>query len=707
MELLGLIKNFRSYQVPQLEQMKKDLNLKMPVQALQFASSYYRTKAKRDPQIDELMLWDHFFAQMSSDASAIAPTELLTNDAFVAQTYADLMKKRELCHQSIKAPCGFGEALQTITEYLDRIGKHTDPTASLPLLEDRTAFSLSNAEENTLLPLGSDFRIRVLSHQTKKQETDDCIVMLTQGEKQSAGDYHCALGAFLNASAVTDQITSLKTVDRCGLIKAVLSISAGAWINLSCLSKTGESVPLSLLTDGYEGTYIARVPKESLKDLYRFASLKGVHVLYFADVLAQPMLKITRVNKETFFVDASFVRALPLLRPVSAHLASEDPTSPLCITHSAGALIDNPYLSFPATAPKTQAIPIKDLLVANASSKTSNNFFLNALYTTLVPVCVLALCGCDYSKQALSIGINLPTEAYRDPLVGEACATILGIYRAQAELALTAHSNQLIAKGNAEHPQATVFASAPKQSPLPNSLQTVGNRIYLVSVPTDENGLPVFIALRKLLNEITVWAKAKKLQSGSVILGQSPTDALAQMSKNGLMCHITDQKIAGEGPLSLAFLIESQEELPLCEIGTVQSNEHPSEEEETIQIVRKTSLIPSEKTMITVLAKGEDTAAQALASLLNRHGAEVTLLLSDQTETSTLARSILNADVLMLCKETSLSDDREIRFALTVMKKMGGVCIAFEKDAKDADVCLANGLTETNLEEICNKIKKD
>lgn len=707
MELLGLIKRFGTYNITQLEQMKRDLKLEMPIQALQFASTHYRMKERRDPQIDELMLWDRFFALMSSDISAVAPTELLTNDAFVAQTHADLMKKRELCHPNAKTPCSFGEALQTINSYLSRIGKYTETPQSQPILEERPHLAPFSLDENVFSPTHSNFRIRLLSHQEKYDATDDCMVLFARGEKQSNAEYQAALNEFLALPAVTDQILRLQMIDSCGMLKAVLSVAAGAWINLSCLSRTGESVPLSLLADGYEGTYLARIQKESLKDIYRFAADKGLSVVYFADALSAPTLRITRVNKQTLSVESQFLRTLPILRPITTRLSVEEPHFPLSLTNALEASVKNIYLDFQSQASNLLATRIDNMTVSSASSRPDKSFFLHALYTALAPVCALAVCGCDYSKQLLSVGINAPDAALDDVTAGEIYSTILGIYRVQAELALPSFSNRLVRTNRVSHPTTTVFALANSHTAIPNVLQNEENRLYLVSAPIDESGIPVFQTLRKLLNEISAWSRAGKIQSAFVIFGKTPTDALDGMSKNGLAYHLTDEKIAGEGELPLAFLIEASEELPLSLIGSVCKKESLTESTTSVRILRKPSLIWSEKTRITVLASQADIDARMLTAILKKKGADAEIFFAEKEEYGPLSRSILGSEILLICKDARLPDEKEIRFAITVMKKAGGMCVSFEKDIAHAELALPNGLSKENLDIICAKIKKD
>ena len=108
MEFSGFVKYFGSYTTEQLEKTKQDLKLEMPIELLAPMANHYRTHEKRDPYIDELMLWDALYSSNADSAYSVAATELLTNDTFVAETYADLMAKRKLLRPNAKSVCSLG-----------------------------------------------------------------------------------------------------------------------------------------------------------------------------------------------------------------------------------------------------------------------------------------------------------------------------------------------------------------------------------------------------------------------------------------------------------------------------------------------------------------------------------------------------------------------------------------------------------------------
>ena len=61
----GYVINFGSYTPQQLEQVKKDFKLTLPLSKLQLCSNYFKKQEKRDPAIEELLLLDLFYKTIS------------------------------------------------------------------------------------------------------------------------------------------------------------------------------------------------------------------------------------------------------------------------------------------------------------------------------------------------------------------------------------------------------------------------------------------------------------------------------------------------------------------------------------------------------------------------------------------------------------------------------------------------------------------
>ncbi len=723
MELLGYVKDFTNYIPQQLEQMKKDLELVMPLPMLNYVASYYRTQAKRDPQVDELKLLDSLFYKASTAADAIAPIEVLTNDSFVAQTYADLMQKRALCQQNTNAPLSFAQALNMPSQYLKRIGKYEVSYDTIPVLERTADAPFSSVSRNVFLSEDGELRLRLLKKAKRQMICGDVILLLLPTEQSSNVDYQIAMSELLATPLLSEQLLQLCKVDKKGLLHAILSIAYGAEIRLSALSRKGEAVSLFTLISDCENCYLMRVPQNAVADISGFAQTKGLYTASLATANADATLRIVRTNQESFALDTVFLRSLIYLRTVRAQLQNEEPTQQLTLTHTFRNPQSNRYLTDAQALPARETISYGDLTVASAHTQPKSSFFLHALYSVLVPVSQLALCGADYSKQALSLYLNIPKHATDPATAGEICSMILGFYRAQAELALPAMQSTVEFAENLLHPTLSVISTAASRPTLPTALQKSGARVYLVALDLDDTGMPSFHMLRKLLGDLCAWYRSGRILSAKLILEKTPIEALTAMKTDTLQCEVTDTRVETTAPLRLAFLIESEESLPLCSIGTVVSvgnqkgtpstennGAEPTDEVEALDpskdsecIQRGPSLIWSEKTAVTVVANREDTDAQLLVSILNQNGADATLFLADGTQNGALSRALLTSQIVLFCQSVTLPEDKRIQFAMKVMKQAGGLAIAFDEASTDASICLPHGLTRENLDVICQK----
>ena len=94
----SVVRNFANIGIEQAQKLREQLSLTMPAEMLQFCGKYYKNQLRRDPFVDELKMLDLLVSMREREGSSLAVTEFLTNDAFVARTYADLLKKRkQLC----------------------------------------------------------------------------------------------------------------------------------------------------------------------------------------------------------------------------------------------------------------------------------------------------------------------------------------------------------------------------------------------------------------------------------------------------------------------------------------------------------------------------------------------------------------------------------------------------------------------------------
>ncbi len=544
MEAFGKIINFALYSDPQLERMKSDLSLLAPLSFLKHCANFYRTHAKRDPYIEELKLLDRFTAEMQKTLAPLAPAELYTNDKAVAKTYKDMMQRRTELRPDSNLPISLWELATLATDSLLRTGKH------LPLLK-QSPFTES-AEPN------KDFQIRFLPLCKKPALQSDLFALLIPSEAEES-----SCEALLARHDFTSRIKSLRKISFGGILFALLQESDGFGIALERLLSPEEPISLLRLTDSYRGAYLIRAAREHEKELFDIAGATNTRVVFFATAEKGHFMMLRNRQTALFQMDTAFLHTLIPLRPFSAKLKNEA-DGRLCIPARAAA----------AESRNLSALPFADgFCCASATSNPENAFFTNAFYTALLAVLDQVLSGCDYTDQMLSVCLGTP--ALPDPQINSNCLScLIGLYRLQAELGLPSSQPLLISDPQSSAYALSVFAYG-EGVPLPTQLQSSESSVWLFSLPAEENALPNFDALRKMLQELSRLRKNGRLLSAYAVCNRPPLHALQALTAKDLDCSYDPAVLDSLSTSVISIVAESTEEPKnACFVGNVFEKSH-------------------------------------------------------------------------------------------------------------------------------------
>ncbi len=696
----GYIRSFGAYTAQMLEQTKKDLRIQMPVEALAFCAAYYRTELRRDPTIEELHLLDGLFASTMENALVYAPTELFTNDAFVAQTYADLMEKRRACTANLNAPATLEELAQLLPRYLERTGKQKKPEGVHLQVEDTASVDHCTSKQALLFAKDSRFCMRVSPQCKATESAGDWFVLLRPTQGQTDAEFRFAVGTLLSAQPLAEQIQACHALHEGGLLAALLKMTGGAKLETEHLAKTQEPLPLQFLIDGYAGDYLLRISKSSAPLLRKTADELKLSVAVFGVATNDAFLEIKR-SEERLIWKASFLRSLVDLHPVKAYLANEGASTGEIRLFS-GDVQQNPYFS-DRPEPLSDAVSQEgDILFSTASAAPESSFFLHGLYTAIAPICALAASGVSYEDLTLNYGLSLPKACLNEEHFGECISSLLGIYRAQAEFATPSSSVLLLNEDAKAHPEIAVFAAG-KGTLLPSFFTTSGSRVYLLRPIMQENGMPNFDSLRQLLRTLLSWNRGGILRAARLVCGELLTDAVLGMRQGGRYCLVENGDILFSPACSFGILVESDAELSATFIGKVAAKEEALTKTEYLLPLDPARFIWKSEPELVILAAKRDGYASAMAKRLSDEGARVTLFSSPYTNEEAIARAMLSARAVLLCGNAALPQNPQTLFALDTMRRAGGACIALGKDKKEADLYLPDGLSAQNLALLCQK----
>ena len=701
MESTGIIRGFRSYTPQQLEQMKRDLELSMSPQRLSFCASYYRNAA-RDPMIDELKLLDRFAAAQANLVSSYAPVSLMTNDEFAAKTYADMMQKRKTLAPNASYPCTISEAFGLTTAYLAYAGKPSKYPQLDALLENKN-YAHRGEQPSALTASGARYGLRLTKTGITAPSVGDLLLLLLPDAGKPHTENGCLQKALLEDERISGAMIQLTTVGEGGLLRTLLSLSDGLWIDLNRLSRTGEQIPLGMLADGFVGYDLVRIPAPCLEAFYRTAKAYGVSAMAFAQITAGSSLTVTRGKLGSFALESSFLRALVPIKTADVKLANESEYRPAKIYHTPTTKNSCKYLSN-ANTPVQELCAVGETVVSMAAAEPESGFFRNAVDCALVPVLNLAASGCAYTDIRLAAGLSLPlavTDGNAD--LSSPLSTVMGLYRLLAELGIPLATRRLDTDANAKNPHLTVFGIG-KGAPIASSFSGASHFVHCITPPRKADGLPDFSALRAMLTELVGLNRSGKLVSARVFARETITDALAAMSSDTVGCRIERFDVVTADALPVAILLESTVKLDAYYVGKTVARQIKAISAPLQTLPQTNYLLANDTNAILILSQANDTDAEVLERILSERGGSVSQLHAKTDDSKMLCHAIRSARTIILCSRAELPKDPTVAFAIETFCRGGGWLLltkGAQCDASIPAISLENGINELILDQIC------
>ncbi len=695
----SVIRNFSNIGTAQAEKLRDLLSLSMPTEMLKFCGTYYKNQLKRDPFVDELKMLDMLVCTRDREGSSLALTEFLTNDAFIARTYADLLKKRKQLWPEASHPCTLDEAANVASEYIRRARGQDRCAKHFPSIEN-VRDSITYPDNNCVAAQGSPYRMRLLPlASTDIAEADTLILMSPVGNDTSI-EFRRKSAALLRSKELLQYVKGVSTVGRGGILRELLQMTDGVLIQLSSLSPIGTSVPVTTLCDGFLGCHILRVAPHQWNIVNTLLAKGGVRALPFASIKKEPQFIFVRDKQSSFVIDAHFLRSLNRLKPACAKLVDEASLSPSPIIFGGIGGGKCGYFAPEAAEQIGEVVQIGSTACAAAFATAAKAPYKTALWSVLTSVATLCARGVSCSDQALSVALEFPTDLSDTVTVGKCISTVLGLYRAQTELGIvTAGRVSARTEENLDSPTVSVWTTAQNIKKVSSTFTKSGSLVYAVSPALDPDGLPDFSALRQLLHQIAKFANEGKILACRVLAGEAITDGIRKMS-NTHTCVLSDKTVAAEGKIPLCILLESEESLPLHCIGKV----HPYKRlpKPQTNIPERTDLIACKKPDVVIVSSLTDNNAMALAALLEDRGAHVSLFTAPDAEAAALSRAMMTTQVLILCPNAKLPQTKQTDFALDTLRRAGGILLSLSKKcAPEGFISVSRGIDEEILQKIC------
>ena len=696
----SVIRNFANIGIAQAEKLREQLSLSMSAEMLKYCGKYYKNQLKRDPFVDELKMLDMLVSTRELEGASLAITEFLTNDAFVARTYADLLKKRKQLWPEFSHPCTLREAVNIASEYILRARSENVQSSFSPSIEN-IKDSISYPDSACVAARNSAYRMRLLPIAQTAISDGDKLILMSPSGYDTQDTFRVRVASIFRNKEFMKHVKGVSKIGRGGILHELLRMTDGATIHLSALSPIDTTVPATTLCEGFCGYYMLRVASHQWNSVAALLARDGVHALPFATIEKEPKFVFVRDMQSNFVLDAHFLRSLNCYKTTCAKLADESGFGSNSISFGGIGGGICAYLT-PKTATQIGAVAkIGSTACVSAYAKPQNAHYKTALWTLLAPVASLCAHGIPYSNQVLSLALEIPTDLTDSIAVGKCMSTILGLYRAQIELGLASAGGIFVRPDeNIDTTSVSVWTTAQDIQETTGTFAKTGSFVYAISPVLDSDGLPDFSSLRQMLNQVAKFASEGKILSSRVLANEAITDGIRKMSYTHT-CVLSDNAVAAQGKLPLCILIESEEVLPFCRIGKVLPfRRFP---QVTPEIPETTDLIVNYHPDIVIVSSMMDNDAMALAAFLEEHwGARVSLFMNPKKDAVDLSRAILTTQTLILCPNVKLPKTKYMDFALDTLHRAGGIFLSLSKNSTpEGFIPLKNGIDVQVLLKIC------
>ncbi len=665
-ELIGVVRGFTIYTAPQLEKMKTDLWLTMPVERLAFCQEYYKASARRDPYIAEIKLLDRFYANRALDIGNTAVAAFTSSEEESNRTYRDLLQKRAELEQNAQIPCTFREISLIGNQYLARSGKDFptfDATLTEPLWKEEEAPTLT-------LP-GSDQVMSLVNAPLHPLHDGDLLLLISR--KENDKQFTEKLAVFWKDPRVESATKRRSPVLPTGLLDTLVRMIPGAWVDVCRFAEAENSPYLKPLTDAPDSAYLFRINEKDAYALWQIAEEYGISAICLAKVSPSPIFSFGGSGKLLFSLHTTFLQTLYRGEPhtLTCEEASKSDTAPFCGICESSNL--SAYLSQSLCHRKKPGIQYKNTLVSGSVATLSMSPYKKSVRAALSALFALALSGCALSEDALQVTVSTPKTAEKNTHLSEIFSALLGIYRVQAELALPTSLRFRVAESK-KAPILTVYAAGSLGKMPPMDYAAEGHPVYLLKLSELSKEFSDFEPLRQALADLSALAKSGAIKSARILCGQSLSDLFAQNTEE-IYCRMERAHELLTQTQELALLIETDCRIPALLIGhTAVRNLSGKRKNPVLSLMPGKALNHYGETKAVIYAEPDDGAACALRDFLLSQGLASECISSLEKEDK-LSALLLSSQILILGRDAALPSGKGFLFAYDTFLRAGGTAL--------------------------------
>lgn len=480
---------------------------------------YYLRHRRAPSGASELAFLNALALKKRREPSTFLIAEMTTDDAFLAETFADLMAKRAAVTPDYRMPCSLSEIPQIAQKYLVALDPERTPTGRLALSAAPDPMLALCAKRIQPTPVCRGFAgglvpSRAFLYGTPLKENDTVYALLKSTDPTEG--FEEKLLRFADSQAARTHIKQLYPIANHGVLGALTSLGKGFEADLVRLY--GEKTAATRLLDEEVGLLFV-VKDADAATLLMDALDMGLRPRLVGHVRADERVRIwedadTCLGLSLHFLDTFvFARAYraEISLPVASPLASLEAEETTC------------------------KLGNKPLFFARVSTDASRNA---ALYAALHAIAACVARGLEPRDVRVAARTSLSLADTAPETVGNDLALLLGYYRAVTEFELLElDSAVLTAK---EKSTFSLCAVTPEpEHPIPRELVSQSSHIYLLEPAYDQNGNPDFEDIKKMLEYVGKLQRDDKILSARAVSGDVlPT--LAAMSESSLVEYLPD-----------------------------------------------------------------------------------------------------------------------------------------------------------------------
>jgi len=388
---------------------------------------------------------------------------------------------------------------------------------------------------------GKKFTVAVNSKNApKKDVADSDSVVFLKAPAETKQDVFCLnVSALLTATYRELDVKAFKIIGEGGLLEALLTLTKGAFLNLSPLYPVFYNISPELLTSKLTGSAIAIIPSSKIRRFTECANANGLYAYPIGRPAKAGRLNITSSYGTPYSLTYDFIRSLKMKNGISVKTSDEHKNGTVSEKFVVDG-IDSEYAYYQ-----------NGIAVINAEANV--NSYNSAALTLLNAVCRASSIGISREDVLTSfeLGISFGTEKES----GESLSAILGVYRAQSELSVSS-SNVGTVISNEPYCSVTLAARGKKDPEI--TFKKSGSRVYLLAPRYKDNGLPDFKDERLLLDYVNELFKSGEIISARAVGANGAATTVSKMNSDTAKLEITDiSEKSGIG----SFIVETDSEI--------------------------------------------------------------------------------------------------------------------------------------------------